>query len=255
MATPTRAPAEYIRDMRTTIDWFRSKKYLVETDVPVNPDLEITGLQKLMDGAMPILFNNVKGYPHLRAITNLFANMNIVNEMFGWQDNKSRTRELAYSLTHPIPPCEISQSEAPVQEVVITDDLDVKKWCLAIRHTVLESEMTIGSGNSVVVGDYFHGGTHIGYNRLSPRWGNVTTFQPAPGGHMWQIITEHYNDDKPIPLTMCFGLPPASVLLAGGGFDYVVLPRGSDELCGPRCGPCCSAHRGPGCGITRDQRR
>ena len=47
---------------------------------------------------------------------------------------------------------------------------------------------------------------------------------------MWQIITEHYKDEKPIPLTMCFGLPPAATLIAGGGFDYVVLPRGGDEL-------------------------
>jgi 4-hydroxy-3-polyprenylbenzoate decarboxylase len=62
------------------------------------------------------------------------------------------------------------------------------------------------------------------------RWGNIGTFQSAPGAHMWQIISEHYNDDKPIPLTMCFGLPPACTLLAGGGFDYVVLPRGADEL-------------------------
>jgi 4-hydroxy-3-polyprenylbenzoate decarboxylase len=29
---------------------------------------------------------------------------------------------------------------------------------------------------------------------------------------------------------MCFGLPPACTLIAGGGFDYVVLPRGADEL-------------------------
>ena len=47
---------------------------------------------------------------------------------------------------------------------------------------------------------------------------------------MWQVITEHYRDQKPIPLTMCFGLPPACTLIAGGGFDYVVLPRGGDEL-------------------------
>ena len=47
---------------------------------------------------------------------------------------------------------------------------------------------------------------------------------------MWQVITEHYKDEKPIPLTMCFGVPPAATLIAGGGFDYVVLPRGGDEL-------------------------
>ena len=219
-----------IRDLRSAIDWLRATGNLVETDVEVNPDLEITGLQKLMDGAMPILFNNIKGYSHLRAVTNLFSSMDIVNQMFGWPDAKARTRLLAHALTHPIPPVEIPQSEAPCQEEVITDDLNVNKYVLAIRHTALESEMTIGSGNSVVVGPYFHGGSHIGYNRMNARWGNVCTFQSAPGAHMWQIITEHYHDEKPIPLTMCFGLPPACTLIAGGGYDYVVLPRGGDEL-------------------------
>jgi 4-hydroxy-3-polyprenylbenzoate decarboxylase len=142
-------------------------------------------------------------------------------------------------------PVEISQSEAPCQEEVITDDLDVNKYIMAIRHTHLESELTIGSGNSVVVGPYFNGGTHIGYNRMNFRWGNVGTFQAAPGGHMWQVQTEHYNEctckqdawktgappcDGGIPFTMCFGLPPAATLIAGGGFDYVVLPKGADEL-------------------------
>ena len=97
----------------------------------------------------------------------------------------------------------------------------------------------------MVVGDRFHGGSHIGYNRMNFRWGNIGTFQAAPGGHMWQVQTEYYNTcrceqdgwkqgkppcDGGIPFTMCFGLPPACTLIAGGGFDYVVLPRGADEL-------------------------
>ena len=77
MKTAEKAPSMKIkpdiRDLRTTIEWFKSEGYLVETNAEVNPDLEITGIQKLMDGAMPILFNNVKGYTHLRAITNLFG--------------------------------------------------------------------------------------------------------------------------------------------------------------------------------------
>jgi len=47
---------------------------------------------------------------------------------------------------------------------------------------------------------------------------------------MWQIMTEHYKDPKPVPFTMAFGVPVAATLLAGGGFDYAVLPRGGDEL-------------------------
>ena len=105
-----------IRDLRSAIDWLRATGNLVETDVEVNPDLEITGLQKLMDGAMPILFNNIKGYSHLRAVTNLFSSMDIVNQMFGWPDAKARTRLLAHALTHPIPPVEIPQSEAPCRK-------------------------------------------------------------------------------------------------------------------------------------------
>jgi gallate decarboxylase subunit C len=234
-----------ISSLRTTLDWMRSTGQLLETDVEVNPDLEITGIQKTLDGSLPILFNNVKGHPQRRVVTNLFANTELMNQMFGWANDKERTAQLAYALTHPLKPVEISQSEAPCQQHVITDNLDVNGNVVAIKHTHLESELTIGSGNSVVVGDMFHGGTHIGYNRMNYRWGNVGTFQAAPGSHMWQVQTEFYNKctcqqdawktgappcDGGIPFTMCFGLPPAATLIAGGGFDYVVLPRGADEL-------------------------
>src|SRR5205807_1243920 len=114
-------------------------------------------------------------------------------------------------------------------DVPVSGDLEVNKYILPIRHTHLESEITIGSGNSVVVGERFWGGSHIGYNRMNFRWGNVGTFQISPGSHMWQVMTKYYKDD-PVPLTICFGLPVAATLLAGGGFDYVVLPRGGDEL-------------------------
>ncbi len=219
-----------VTSLRAALEWMRSEGLLLETDVEVDGDLELTGIQKALDGSYPILFNNVKGYPHARAVTNLFANYGVLERLFGWDGPTDRTKKLAHALTHPIKPVEIAQNEAPCQEEVITDDLDVNKYIMAIRHTPLESELTIGSGNSVVVGKYFHGGSHIGYNRMNFRWGNVGTFQSAPGAHMWQIITEHYDDEEPIPLTMCFGLPPAATLIAGGGFDYVVLPRGADEL-------------------------
>jgi len=221
---------EDTRSLRGTLDWMRRNGVLLETDVEISGDLELTGVQKHLDGSLPLLFKNVRGYPHSQVVTNLFANMQILDALFGWETPQARTRKLAHALTHPIPPEVVSSKEAPCQEVVITDDLDVNKYVTPIRHTHLESELTIGSGNSVVVGDYFHGGSHIGYNRMNFRWGNIGTFQSAPGSHMWQVITEHYKDEKGIPITMCFGLPAACTLIAGGGFDYVVLPRGADEL-------------------------
>ena len=219
-----------ITSLRAALDWLRTQGDLMETDREVDPDLEITAIQKALDGGPPILFNHVKGRPQVRAVTNLFADINVVDKLFGFKGPVERTRKLAYALTHPLKPREVSQAEAPCQEEVITDDLDVNKYITAIRHTLLESEMTVGSGISCVVGDYFDGGSHIGYNRMNFRWGNVGTFQISPGSHLWQVMTKHYRDDDPIPLTICFGVPPACTLLAGSGFNYVILPKGCDEI-------------------------
>src|SRR2546425_12068153 len=141
-----------IRSLPATVEWLRREGLLLETDVEVDGDLELTGVQKHFDGSYPVLFNNVKGYPHARAITNLFANMDVVDRFFGYKDATDRTRRLAHSLTHPIPSENIPQDEAPCQEEVITSDLDVNKYIMAIRHTHLEGEITTRPGNSVGVG-------------------------------------------------------------------------------------------------------
>ena len=241
MSTATASPASKkqtkssevphdVTSLRSALAWLETQGDVLKTDVEVDPDLEITGLQKHLDGGPVLMFNKVKGKPHARAITNLLADYDVIHKLFGYKDAKDRTRKMAHALTHPLTPKEIPQSEAPCQEEVITDDLDVNKYITAIRHTALETELTVGSGISCVIGEYFQGGSHIGYNRMNFRWGNIGTFQASPGSHMWQVITEHYKDEKPIPLTMCFGVPPACTMVAGGGFDYVILPKGCDEV-------------------------
>ena len=89
-ATPNQA-----FDLRSTLEWLRASGELIETDKEVDPDLQVTGLQKHMDGGCPVLFNNVKGKPNHRVITNLFGDMAIINRMFGWKDDAERVRKLA----------------------------------------------------------------------------------------------------------------------------------------------------------------
>ena len=101
---------------------------------------------------------------------------------------------------------------------------------MPIRHTTYEPELTVGSGIRCVTGAEFDGGSDLGYNRMNFRWGNVGTFQISPGSHMWQVVNKYYKSNEPVPITMCFGVPPACTLLAGAGFDYAVLPMGCDEI-------------------------
>ena len=106
----------------------------------------------------------------------------------------------------------------------------IKADLVPIRHTALEKELTVGSGIRCISGKAFDGGTDVGYNRMNFRWGNIGTFQISPGSHMWQVVSKYYKDNKLVPITMNFGLPPAGSLLAGAGFDYVILPQGCDEV-------------------------
>ena len=112
-------------------DWLRATGELIETDKEVDPDLQVTGLQKHMDGGCPVLFNNVKGKPNHRVITNLFGDMAIINQMFGWKDDAERVRKLAHALSHPMKPVEIAQSEAPCQEFVDREaaTTSTNGWC------------------------------------------------------------------------------------------------------------------------------
>src|SRR5207237_1167035 len=132
--------ADEIRSLPGTLEWLRRNGLMLETDVEVSGDLELTGVQKHLDGSLPLLFNSVKGYPQDRVVTNLFASIDVIDRLFGWKSRQARTRKLADALTHPLA-CE-----------------------------------------------------------------------------------------QGIPLTMCFCVRAACTLIAGGGFDYVVLPRGGDEL-------------------------
>ncbi|MDE0058014.1 MAG: UbiD family decarboxylase, partial [Defluviicoccus sp.] len=118
------APAEAINDLRNSLEWLRSEGDLIETDKEVDPDLELTAIQKQMDGGCPILFNHVKGKPNHRLLTNLFGDIEVINKMFGWTDNTDRTRRLAHALSHPLPPEIIPQDQAPCQQHVIENPVD-----------------------------------------------------------------------------------------------------------------------------------
>src|SRR5215207_187081 len=161
------AQAQSSMDLRSTLEWLKSQGDLIETDKPVDPDLEVTGLQKHLDGGCPVMFHNVKGKPNHRVITNLFGDMNVINKMFGWKSDAERVRKLAEALRKPLKPEIIDQKDAPVQQHVINKPKDVNEWVVPIRHTTYEPELTVGSGIRCISFDQFDGGTDLGYNRMN----------------------------------------------------------------------------------------
>lgn len=217
-----------ITSLRSTVASLQSMTgELLSTDEEVDNDLEFAGLQKVLDGGPALLFNRVAGYPDVRLVTNLFAKESRMNRIFGFENNTERTKTLARLLNEPIPPVIVESDDAPVQQNVVTD-FDVADYIPEMRHSPPEAELTVGSGCGVVYGEFFDGGSHVGYNRMNFRWDNVSSFNIAPGSHMWMISKEHYGDT--IPITMNLGISPAMYAIAGAGNDYPVLPKGCDEV-------------------------
>lgn len=218
-----------VTSLRSTLEGLAARGQLVTTDVPVDPDLQFAAVQKRMDGGPPVLFERVQGYEHARFVMNLFAQTGVIDLLFGFDGPRDRTRRIADAIRKPLASRVVDRAQAPVQEVVHTEGLNPVDYVVPIRHTAEEEEATLGSGVTLLSGPFFGGGTHIGYNRQNFRWGDVGTFQIAPGSHMWMASAEFYGRER-LPLTINFGLPPAVTLAAGAGFDYVVLPHGSDEI-------------------------
>ena len=94
------AAPEEVKDLRGAIEWMKKEGDIIITDKEVDPDLEITGIQKQLDGGCPILFNNIKGKPHHRCITNLFGDMSAVADIFAstraWQRGPASSAKLTH---------------------------------------------------------------------------------------------------------------------------------------------------------------
>ena len=128
---------EVLRSIGASLAWLRQEGLMLETDVEIDPDLELTGVQKHLDGTIPILFHSVKGHPGAEVVTNLFANIEILDRMFGWQTPQQRTVKLAHALTHPIPGPACQGKEA----------FSLSTGALKVAHNIVKVRLRLVNGH------------------------------------------------------------------------------------------------------------
>lgn len=216
-----------ITSLRGTIEYLKEIGEILITDVETDPELEVAAIQKHFDGGTALLFENLKGCPGKRIVTNMYASRERVAKIFDVDGHKNFKFKAADAIRHPIPPKVVN--DAPCQEVVIDKDIEVYSVIPVIKQTPKDPLRTLGGGNTLISGKYFWGGTHVSYNRMSFRGKDYPSFQVSPGSHTDMVVKEWYCKE-PIPMTINMGVPPAVTMLAGGGFLYMFMPKGCDEL-------------------------
>ncbi len=217
-----------ITSMRSTLEFLKGEKgELLSIPGEVDPIYEIAGIQKALEGGPAILFENIKGYPAVRDLGNLFATRERAAKMLGLDDFKKIKFKGLEALKKPIPPRVVEQ--APCQEVVITSDIDIFSLLPVLKHTVRDAGRIMGGGNTLITGRWFRGGSHISFNRIMFRGKNWGPLDAGPPTHLGVAAYVDHRKER-IPLTMNIGTPPAIMLIAGGGNVHSILPQGSDEL-------------------------
>ena len=192
----------------------------------VSPKYEIAGIVKALDGGPAIMFDSVEGYPEMRAAGNVVATRENLQLLFGLSDHKETLEWGRNALLNPTTPVVVD--EAPCQEVVIDSDIDIMRILPVITHSRKDVGPIIGSGNYLVSGEYFGGGTEVSFKRTQPLGNDWCSVMAVPGSHIRTILER--NKGGKIPVTMNIGTPPSVLIVAGTGVISLLMPFGGDEL-------------------------
>jgi len=215
-----------IVSIRGALEWLKEKNDILFIKKEVDPIYEISGIIKALDDGPVLLFENIKGYPGVRNIGNLFSKWDRVAEMFNVDDWRRLKFKVLEAMRHPIAPKVVSG--APCQEVVITNNIDVPATLPIIKHTERDGARILGAGIQLLAGKYFRDGSHVSFNRQHWRkdWCTMAMGQFT---HLGAVVYRMFWGEN-IPITININPPPAVQLVAGeGGVRTIIIP-GDDEL-------------------------
>ena len=214
-----------ITSMRDVIEAF--KEEFIEMDKEVDPIYEIAGIQKALDGSYALLFNNIKGYPETRCIGNVFSRADRTAKIFGVEDPKYIKFKCRDAMRHPIQPRIVR--DAPCQEVVIKDNIDVVSMIPVLKHTPRDGARVLSSAIYFVSGEYFRNGMEVSFKRTHLRGKDWASVWISPGSHLEKLLTTEFRG-KDIPITANICAPPAINLIAAAHVLHTVVPPGSNEI-------------------------
>lgn len=213
--------------MRNVIEFLRKEDELLTIRGKVDPIYEIAAMERALEGGPALLFENIKGYPGVRDVGNVFSRMDRIARIFGVKDPRQLKFKCLEAMKHPLAPAVVR--DAPCQEVVITDDIDVMKTLPIIKNTEKDGGRILGGGNTFVSGSFFRGGTHVSFNRMHFRGKDWSSISFGSGNHLEAVAYLEHRKEK-IPMTINISTPPAVELTAATGFLHMLVPEGSDEL-------------------------
>lgn len=217
-----------ITSFRNTIEWLSGEPdEVITVKGEVDPVYQISGIEKALEGGPVLIFENIKGYPGIRAAGNVLSTNQRKSRIFGVEDPRKLKFKFRESIKNLIPPTLVSS--APCQEVFITKDLDAMATLPFMKQTERDGGRALSGGNTFLSGEYFEGGTHLSMNRMHFRGKDWASISTTISGHLEEALALIHRGEK-VPVTINIGTPPACMVVAAGAPFHSVLPQGADEV-------------------------
>jgi gallate decarboxylase subunit C len=217
-------------NLRATLEWLGDDVAYI--DAPVDPIVEMCTITKAFDNSKVIVANNVKGFPGVRMISNLYSRKDRVCRFHGVEEFKDAKFKVLENLANPIKPRVVK--DAPVHEQVFYPGKDFEHLHDIIpvaTHTFRDGGQIFGAGSHVFMGEPWvpGGGSQISMYRMSFRRGQkYASINMVPGGAGDVIVSRHKGKKVPCTVNVCPPVGPE--LVSVSTMNPVIFPGQTDKL-------------------------
>ncbi|MGI6109454.1 MAG: UbiD family decarboxylase [Eubacteriaceae bacterium] len=232
--------AHKINDLRSALDVLKTLPgQLIETDVPVEPMAELSGVYRHVGAGGTVmrptkegpamLFNQVKGHPDAKVAIGVLASRSRVAELLNARP-EDLGKLLYRSVDHPLPPV-LTEQEPLCQQVVhlaAEKDFDLNRLVPAPTNTPDDAGPYITLG-MCYASHPDTGRSDVTIHRLCIQGKDELSIFFTPGArHIGAMADRAEELGQKLPISISIGVDPAIEI--GSCFEPPTTPMGYDEL-------------------------
>ena len=202
---------------RQLLDWLKSRNELLHVNREVDPKHELTAVMRRMQKGpnKALLFRNVRG-SSVPVATNVFGFRRTVAASLGLEEGEL-LRSLVAKENRALPVERVTG--APVQELVLTRDIDVAREVPQVVFSELDAGAYITAGVLIaphpVTGVY-----NASWNRAQLAGGDKLRVRMMPPQHLGRYHAEAEALGRNLPCAVVIGAPPGLMFSAASKVPY-----------------------------------
>jgi 3-polyprenyl-4-hydroxybenzoate decarboxylase len=221
-----------LMDQRAAIEFSKEAGECLIIQEEISPAYEIASITKAFDGGPLLIFENIKGYPKWKAVTNLLSRRERIAKYFD-ASIPDLSKRIIEAIRNPLPPRIVK--DPPCQENVILSDISIAQTLPILTQTKIDAGPVLSGGALLVNYPEEMGYGPMTFNLSFHRLGLGTdkdwlTLATLYNRHFLEVLHYHKSKGSEFPITINFGLSPALNILSSGGAFPQIRASGSDDL-------------------------